>query len=123
MAAVSRSISSDSFRWREKAVWSTSSTVKPTGYTGIWEMRPSRRFLAMTTSPSSASSSPVRMRKRVDLPAPLRPSSPTRSPVSTWKVMPSKILFPISKDFFSPFTLISIMIFYHLLLYTTIYCS
>ncbi len=29
-----------SFWWRAKAVWSTSSTVYPAGYTGIWEMRP-----------------------------------------------------------------------------------
>ena len=68
-----------------------------------------RLFLVMTTSPSSASSSPVSILKRVDFPAPFRPKRPTRSPVSTWKVIPSKMLFPISKDFFNPFTLISIM--------------
>ena len=53
MAAVSRSISSESFWWREKAVFSTSSTVYPAGYTGIWEIRPIRRPLATTTSPAS----------------------------------------------------------------------
>ena len=34
MAAVSRSISSESFWWREKAVFSTSSTVYPAGTPG-----------------------------------------------------------------------------------------
>ncbi len=69
-----------------------------------------RLFLAMATPPSSGSSSPVRIRKRVDLPAPLRPRRPTRSPVSIWKVMPSRMLFPISKDFFTLLTLISIIV-------------
>ena len=53
MAAVSCSISSESFWWRAKAVFSTSSTVYPAGYTGIWEMRPTRLPLAITTSPLS----------------------------------------------------------------------
>src|SRR5699024_11560945 len=42
---------------------------------------------------------PVRMRSRVVLPQPLGPSRPTRSPVSTWKVSPSKILCPTSNSF------------------------
>ena len=52
--------------------------------------------------PSSGSSSPVRIRKRVLFPAPLRPKRPTRSPWSIWKVIPSSTFFPISKDFTSP---------------------
>ena len=54
--------------------------------------------------PSSGSSSPVRIRKRVLFPAPLRPKRPTRSPWLIWKVMPSRTFFPISKDFISPST-------------------
>ena len=83
MRSASASISSFIRNIRAKAVWSTSSTVQPSGYTGIWEISPTRRPAAICISPSSGSSSPVSMRNTVVLPAPLRPSSPTRSPLST----------------------------------------
>src|ERR1700744_2554582 len=42
-------------------------------------------FFGTDTSPSSGSSSPIIMRKRVVLPAPLGPTRPTFSPGLSWK--------------------------------------
>ena len=80
---ASASISSFIRNIRAKAVCKTSSTVYPSGYTGICEISPTRRPAAICTSPSSGSSSPVSIRNTVVFPAPFRPSSPTRSPLST----------------------------------------
>ncbi len=104
---ASASISSFSRNIRAKAVCKTSSTVYPSGYTGICEISPTRRPTAICTSPSSGSSSPVSIRNTVVFPAPFRPSSPTRSPLSTWKLRPSSIFFSRSKDFTSPETRMS----------------
>ena len=44
-------------------------------------------------SPLSAIGSPARMRNRVDLPAPLRPTSDSRSPGAMAKATPSRIVW------------------------------
>ena len=49
------------------------------------------------------------MRKSVVLPQPLGPRIPTRSPASTWKLSPSRMLVPISKDLTSEVTVMSII--------------
>src|ERR1700732_1489176 len=48
-------------------------------------------FLGSETEPSSGSSSPTTMRKRVVLPAPLGPTRPTFSPGFNWKEASTKI--------------------------------
>src|SRR5215469_14831487 len=48
------------------------------------------RRLGTETSPSSGSSSPMIMRKRVVLPEPLGPTRPTRSPGLSWKEASTK---------------------------------
>src|SRR6266481_3663046 len=48
-------------------------------------------FFGTETSPSSGSSSPTTMRKRVVLPEPLGPTSPTFSPGFNWKDASTKI--------------------------------
>src|SRR5580700_4247214 len=48
-------------------------------------------FLGTETSPSSGDSSPTTMRKRVVLPEPLGPTSPTFSPGFNWNEASTKI--------------------------------
>src|SRR5215212_6408233 len=47
-------------------------------------------FFGTLTTPSSASSSPVIMRKRVDLPAPFGPTRPAFSPGLSWNEASTK---------------------------------
>ena len=74
-------------------------------------MSPRRFPGARVTLPPSASSWPVRMRKRVVFPAPFFPRMPTRSPVSTWKVSPSSTGWPTWYSFCKSFTAMSIIIY------------
>ncbi len=59
-----------------------SSGLKPVPSSSSPVMRPSMWML-----PLSGISTPVSSLSRVDLPAPLRPSTPSTSPGATWKLM------------------------------------
>src|SRR4051812_28548933 len=57
-----------------------SNTVRSSASTGSWATKAVRRFCCRCSVPSSGRSMPARILSRDDLPAPLRPIRPTRSP-------------------------------------------
>src|SRR3954449_10691778 len=61
----------------------TSRTVAPGGSVPDWSSAPRARSPRRVTRPESGSSAPVISDRRVDLPPPLRPTTPIRSPAAT----------------------------------------
>ena len=55
----------------------------PGGSSGVWSRNPVRTPRPCRTTPASGSSRPARTRSSVDLPVPLMPTTPSRSPVGT----------------------------------------
>ena len=69
------------------------------------------RFLARVTVPLDGSSCPIRMRNRVVLPMPLGPTSASRAPLATVKVIPAK-RSSAPKDLEREFTVMSDIVDY-----------
>ncbi len=67
----------------------TSNTLPAASCGTAWVRRATRTPSWRRTSPSSGTMAPSSRRSRVDLPAPLRPTTHTRSPASRVKSMPS----------------------------------
>ena len=61
----------------------TAPRTVPGGSVGCWSRKATLTPRPRRTEPSSGSPAPASTRSRVDLPAPLRPTTPSRSPVDT----------------------------------------
>ncbi len=67
-------------------------TVRVSSKLSVWSSIPNRNPLRRITFPESGTKAPDRMRSNVDLPSPLRPTIPIRSPECSAIVRDSKIV-------------------------------
>ncbi len=87
--STSRILALPRHSWSARSPMTSWRTVAAGSSESCWVSTPSRSPLLCVTRPSSASSSFARMRIKVVLPSPLRPTTPIRSPSLTPRETPS----------------------------------